>query len=106
MPTRVAKSWELSPEEYQAQSEANRQHETSDILEGWIDRHFWIDTTDQTGMTTSDIIDHLRSKEVPVNADRQWEMRIGSILRRRGLTKQRQQAGLIRAYRWYGLMTR
>ncbi len=99
-------SWELSPEEYQAQSEANRQHETSDILEGWIDRHFWIDTTDQTGMTTSDIIDHLRSKEVPVNADRQWEMRIGSILRRRGLTKQRQQAGLIRAYRWYGLMTR
>lgn len=102
----AGESWELSLEEYQAQTDANRQHETSDILEGWIDRHFWIDMTDQTGMTTSDIIDHLRSKEVPVNADRQWEMRIGSILRRRGLTKQRQQTGLIRAYRWYGLMTK
>jgi energy-coupling factor transporter ATP-binding protein EcfA2 len=103
---RAGEPWRLSPEETLAQTEANKKHETSDILEGWLDRHFWIDTTDQVGMTTSDIIDHLRSKEIPVNADRQWEMRIGSILRRRGLVKSRQQTGLIRAYRWYGLVTK
>lgn len=96
--------WELTPEEYAAQTETNRQHETSDILEGWIDKYFWIDPSDATSVTTADIIDHLRTKEVPVNADRQWETRIGTILRRRGLTKQRQQTGLIRAYRWYGLI--
>ena len=97
---RRGESWRLLPNELTAQTETNRNHEIGDPIEGWLEKYFWFDPTqDVVGMTTSDIIDHLRSKDVPINADRGWETRIGAALRRRGLSKaQSRTSGRVRRY--------
>lgn len=96
-------SWRLTPAEIAAQNEANQQHEVGDPLDGWIEKYFWFDPADQVGMTTADVIDHLRSKDVPVNGDRAWETRIGTALRKRKLMKRQQRQGVHMTRRWYGI---
>jgi putative DNA primase/helicase len=97
--------WQLQANEASAQRIVNRGHEVGDPIEGWLEKYFHLDAVDDEGMTTADIIDHLRSQDVPINADRSWETRIGAVLRRRGIAK-RQIAGDDgrRARRYFGII--
>lgn len=104
---RHGEPWTLSPEESAYQHEVNQAHELADPIDGWLERHFYFDVVgDTVGMTTADIIDHLRSRDVPVNADRTWETRIGAALRKRGIMKKQIRTGLQRDRRYFGLVAR
>lgn len=103
---RAGEPWRLTREEADAQAAANRGHELGDPIEGWIDRYFICGIAhDPEGMTTADIIDHLRSKQAPINGDRSWETRIGAVLRKRGIVKTRPTSG-DRTRRYYGITTK
>lgn len=105
---RAGEPWRLTADESQMQASVNEAHELADPIDGWLERHFFMDVTDDTiGMTTADIIDHLRRRDVPVNADRAWETRIGAALRKRGIVARRlrDESGR-RARRYYGIMER
>ena len=105
---RQGASWRLTPEEMVAQVEANRRHEVGDPLDGWLEKHFFFydPAHDISGMTTADIIDVLRERDVPVNADRAWETRIGAALRKRQCLKKQVRTGTQMTRRWYGVMRR
>ena len=101
----AGESWRLTPEEGAAQEQTNKQHEVGDPVDGWLEKHFWFDVVnDPNGMTTADIIDVLRDKDAPINADRSWETRIGAALRKRGLFKRHISASGRRVRRWYGII--
>jgi hypothetical protein len=97
--------WRLQANEAGAQALVNRSHEVGDPIEGWLEKYFMFGADDDVGLTTADIIDHLRYKQVPINADRSWETRIGGVLRRRNIVK-RQVAGDDgkRVRRYYGII--
>ena len=85
-----------------------RRHEVGDPLDGWLEKHFFFydPAHDISGMTTADIIDVLRERDVPVNADRAWETRIGAALRKRQCLKKQVRTGTQMTRRWYGVMRR
>lgn len=104
---RAGEAWRLDSEESAYQHAVNRQHEVEDPIDGWLDRYFWVDPSDTIGMTIADIIDVLRARDVPINADRAWATRIGAALRKRGLVaRQVRMPGdwSVRARRYYGLV--
>lgn len=105
---RAGMAWQLNEYEAVLQEQLNQAHEVSDPIEGWLEKFFFLGVQDDTfGMTCSDIIDHLRSHEVPVNADRSWETRIGAALRRRGcVPRQMAIGGGRRARRYFGIIIR
>ena len=101
---RAGEPWRLTPEEMQAQTQVNEEHELGDPVEGWLERHFHLGIVDDSGMTISDIIDHLRKQDVPINADRAWETRLGAALRKRGILPRRMRGARARARRYFGVM--
>lgn len=101
---RIGASWRLNEFESEMQHELNKNYEVGDMLEGWLERYFWFDETDVVGMTSADIVDHLRSKDVPINGDKGWETRIGSVLRKRGIVKKQVQTSGQRVRRYFGIV--
>ena len=63
---------------------------------------YLIDAAQRSALT----VDVLRERDVPVNADRAWETRIGAALRKRQCLKKQVRTGTQMTRRWYGVMRR
>jgi predicted P-loop ATPase len=86
----AGESWRLQPCEIARQQEANRRHEVESILEGWIQKYFYIGNDIQSLMTAADIVDHLARYDIRLSGSTVAQaMELSRILTRLGAEKVR-----------------
>jgi len=87
---RQGTAYELLPCEVIHRDEVNKQHQVESILEGWIDKHFWLTGEATDRMTAADVVDHLRSKDIRLTgSERALAMELSRILEHLGVVKER-----------------
>lgn len=90
---RQGETGRLSAIESEQQSEQNKNYEVESLLEGWILQHFDLNAGPHAMMSSSDIADHLRSKEIRLSGSpRADAMEISRVLSRLGIKKIRTSA--------------
>lgn len=83
--------WRLQPNEQQAQSNANAEHEFDSPLEGWLSTHFEIDAGPNYALNSAEIIDHLRNYyDIRLSgSDRGQAMEISRACQKLGIERRR-----------------
>jgi predicted P-loop ATPase len=87
---RAGEPWRLTPRESKEQAERNQSYDVESALDGWLPKWFDLAAGPTELMTSADIIDHLRAKEIRLNGnERAQAMEISRILARHKVEKVR-----------------
>ncbi len=87
---RAGEPWRLLPHEASHQAARNQAYDVESTLDGWLPRWFDLAAGPDALMTASDIVDHLRSKEINLNGnERSQAMELSRVLGRLGVEKER-----------------
>lgn len=93
---RAGETWRLNDQEERQQTQANKQHEAESVLEGWVEMYFDLTGDPDDVLTSAEIVNHLRSKDIRLNgSERAQAMEISRVLTRMGIPK-------IRTMTWRG----
>lgn len=97
---REGEAYQLQPNEYQHQHEANRDHEVDTLLDDWIQRHFVLDADATVAMSAAEIVDHLRKQhDIKLSGtERAQAMEIGRTMVKFGIKKRQRGGKGVREY--------